>query len=461
MTGSGARCGVTLWLTPEVPGNWFVLRDGLESDCRAAAQMGYDGVELMIRSAEDCDREELAQVLSDNGLELAAVSSGGGALSRGLSMCSPDPRVREQAREFAAEIIEFAGSFGAPVVFGMLRGGVEPGLDRATALGWLREAMNEAGLRARKHGQNILIEPQNRYEINLINRLDEGVQFIESLDVDNARILADLFHMNIEERSVCAALREAADYIGHVHLADSNRRAPGYGHMDFAEVARTLREIGFDGYVVAELQPYPSPHEAAKQAIQCFRKYFAWGESQAAKPRGGGARSGSAVPDPRASHSAGAGELTMRMAVGSDSTGNLTRAIVSHLEEKGIELLRCGTLAGKEVDYVDGARETAEAVASGQCEQGLIFCNTGTGAPIIANKGPGVRAALCVDSYSAEIARMANNANVLVLSIRLTGETLAKEIVDTWLKTEPSTEPRRMSFHRKTDELDRHYRRTE
>ena len=84
----------------------------------------------------------------------------------------------------------------------------------------------------------------------------------------------------------------------------------------------------------------------------------------------------------------------------------------------------------------------------------MLFCNTGTGAAIIANKVPGVRAALCVHSYAAKIARLANNANIIVLSIRLTGEMLAKEIVDTWLATQPSTEPSRMNSHRKTDHLD-------
>ena len=148
----------------------------------------------------------------------------------------------------------------------------------------------------------------------------------------------------------------------------------------------------------------------------------------------------------------------MNMAVGSDSASSLTEAICKYLETKGIQLARCGRCGGADADYVDAAREVAELVASGACEQGLIFCWTGTGVTIIANKVPGARAALCVDSYSARIARLANNANILVLGIRLTGEPLACEIVDTWLETQPSTETRRVDFHRKTDELDRHYR---
>lgn len=149
----------------------------------------------------------------------------------------------------------------------------------------------------------------------------------------------------------------------------------------------------------------------------------------------------------------------MKMAIGSDSVSHLTEEITGYLKDKpGIELLQCGALAGRDVDYVDAAKEVAEAVASGQCDQGLLFCTTGTGVTIVANKIPGVRAALCVDSFSASIARLANNANVIVLGMRLTGEMLAKEIVDTWLATEPSTEERRVNFHRKTDEIDKQYR---
>jgi ribose 5-phosphate isomerase B len=148
----------------------------------------------------------------------------------------------------------------------------------------------------------------------------------------------------------------------------------------------------------------------------------------------------------------------MKMAVGSDSATHFAMTICSYLEEKGVELLRCGQCCGEQADYVDAARAVAEHVAAGRCDQGLLFCNTGTGVTIIANKIPGARAALCVDAYSARIARLANNANVLVLSVRYTGEMLGKEIVDEWLATQPSTEPRRVNFHRKTEELDAIYR---
>jgi ribose 5-phosphate isomerase B len=149
----------------------------------------------------------------------------------------------------------------------------------------------------------------------------------------------------------------------------------------------------------------------------------------------------------------------MKIAAGSDSASHFASVICEYLEGKGIELTRCGQCCGEQADYVDAARAVAEHVAEGRCDQGLLFCTTGTGVTIIANKVPGVRAALCVDTFSARIARLANNANVLVLSMRYTGELLGKEIVDEWLATEPSTEPRRVAFHRKTEELDQIYRK--
>lgn len=147
------------------------------------------------------------------------------------------------------------------------------------------------------------------------------------------------------------------------------------------------------------------------------------------------------------------------LALGSDCATHLTGAIIAHLKEKGHTVTLRGALTGQTADYVDAATAVAEAVATGACEQGLLFCTTGTGVTIAANKVPGVRAACCPDAHTARIARLANNANVLVIGMRLTGELAAKEIVDAWLATAPSDEPRRMAFHRKTEELDQRWRR--
>jgi ribose 5-phosphate isomerase B len=152
-------------------------------------------------------------------------------------------------------------------------------------------------------------------------------------------------------------------------------------------------------------------------------------------------------------------EKGMKLAVSSPKVCSLTEAVHKHLAGKGMELVLLGALAGRPSDYISAAEELAEAVAAGECGLGVLFCHTGTGATLIANKYPGVRAALCPDSFSARIARGANNANVLVLGIRLTGEALALEIVDAFLEPPVKDQPKWPDFHRRTDEIDQRYRK--
>ena len=125
------------------------------------------------------------------------------------------------------------------------------------------------------------------------------------------------------------------------------------------------------------------------------------------------------------------------MAVGSDERTHVTDAVVNHLRGVGIDVELHGPLTGHPMDWVDVGHEVGQRVASGACEQGVLFCWTGTGVSIAANKVPGIRAALCPDVETAKGARRWNDANVLVMSLRATPEAVAKEICDAWLETGP------------------------
>ena len=127
----------------------------------------------------------------------------------------------------------------------------------------------------------------------------------------------------------------------------------------------------------------------------------------------------------------------MKIVVASDEETNLTVLVVEHLKEKGQELVLLGALVDKENNkWAEIGREAAMKVANGEAEQGILFCWSGTGICMAANKVKGVRAALCWDAETAQLARKWNDANMLCLSLRFTSETLAKEILDTWFKTE-------------------------
>ena len=125
------------------------------------------------------------------------------------------------------------------------------------------------------------------------------------------------------------------------------------------------------------------------------------------------------------------------IAIGSDHAGYKLKAeIVKFLDEKGYQVKDLGTCDGSSVDYPDYGLAVAEAVKSGECENGIIICGTGIGISIAANKVPGIRAALCTDSFMARASREHNDANVLALGERVIGPGVAMDIVDTWLKTE-------------------------
>jgi ribose 5-phosphate isomerase B len=131
----------------------------------------------------------------------------------------------------------------------------------------------------------------------------------------------------------------------------------------------------------------------------------------------------------------------MRISVAADENTGVATAVVDELIRRGHEVVSHGVLEPTERDDWAWASEAAARdVASGRADQAVVCCWTGTGASIAANKVPGVRAALCVDAYTAEGARKWNDANVLALSLRLTSRAQLGEILDAWLATAPSAD---------------------
>ena len=129
------------------------------------------------------------------------------------------------------------------------------------------------------------------------------------------------------------------------------------------------------------------------------------------------------------------------IALGSDHGGyDLKQVVIGYLEEKGIPYRDFGCMDKSSCDYPVFGRAAAEAVASGECEKGIVICTTGIGISMVANKVPGVRCALCQDSYSAKMTRLHNDANMLAMGGGIVGPNLALDIVETFLNTEFSEE---------------------
>jgi sugar phosphate isomerase/epimerase len=171
-------------------------------------------------------------------------------------------------------MIAFGAQHEAPAIIGSMQGAHGGEVSREQALAWLAEALEELGEVAANAGVKLIYEPLNRYETNLFNRFNEAAAYLDGLTTQGVTMLADLFHMNIEEADIAATLREGARYVGHVHFADSNRRPVGNGHTVMEPIADALREIGYDGCISAEAFDWPDPDAAARQTIDSYRKYF-------------------------------------------------------------------------------------------------------------------------------------------------------------------------------------------
>jgi ribose 5-phosphate isomerase B len=131
----------------------------------------------------------------------------------------------------------------------------------------------------------------------------------------------------------------------------------------------------------------------------------------------------------------------MRLAIGSDERTHLTDQVVQRLLNENHDLILFGPLANSKSAWPEVARLVGEAVVSGDADEGILFCWTGTGVSIAANKIPGIRAALCDDAETARGARLWNNANVLCLSLRRISDVLAEEILESWFATKYEPNP--------------------
>jgi sugar phosphate isomerase/epimerase len=269
------RSAITVSLVPEAKGGPFVFWNDLANACEQAALFGFDAIEIFPPSADAVRRASLRELLAQHKLSVAAIGTGAGWVVQKLTLTHPDEGIRRKAREFICEIIDVAADFGAPAIIGSMQGRWEGAVSREQALVWLAEGLEELGEHAALRGVPLLYEPLNRYETNLFNRLGDTAAWLLTLRTSNVRILADLFHMNIEESDPAAALREAGALVGHVHFADSNRRAIGLGHTSVAPIIVALRDIGYAGYLSAEILPLPDAQTAARQTILAFRQHLA------------------------------------------------------------------------------------------------------------------------------------------------------------------------------------------
>lgn len=248
------------------------LRGDLGDSFSRVKKLGYQGVELSFREPKKVDADALRGLLEKHDLEAVALATGRSWGEDRLSFTNPDAAVRRNADVRMREYIQLAGALNAMVILGLMRGRIGETVRESAARRWARDAVRRAADVAARMGVRLVIEPINRYETNFVCSVQEALEFLAEVDRPNVGILADTFHMNIEDVSIPRSLEKARKHLFHVHVADSNRWAPGCGHLDFAEVFRTLRRIGYAGYVSVECLPKPDAVSCPRIALQTLTR---------------------------------------------------------------------------------------------------------------------------------------------------------------------------------------------
>ena len=232
-------------------------------------ELGYRGVELSLLDSQAIDQNRVLQNIRELGLEVYAIATGQTYYTDGFSLYGPTEEKRQMTIERLKGHIDFASRLNSTVIIGGIRGTIDaqgPTFDELQEKGSL--ALKACVRYAEKKGIILLLEPINRYETNVVNTLAEGSDVIKKIGSTHLKLLPDTFHMNIEERSLEESIVSAGAAIGYMHLADSNRQAPGRGHIDFSRIVSALKKINYSGPIGVEVLPLPDDYNAAEQAIR-------------------------------------------------------------------------------------------------------------------------------------------------------------------------------------------------
>ncbi len=239
---------------------WIYGQVSLPETLGRIAGAGCTGVELLGEPTR-WTPDEVRRGLSGAGLTPVALTASCKIPETRRDLAHPDASIRAEALAYLIDCLRFAADIGAPIVQ-MLPSGesrLAPITTRDQEWRWSVAGMREAAEEAARLGVRIAIEPLNRYEAYLVTTAEEALAYLDAVGSPHVGMTLDLFHANIEEPDIPGAIGAAGPRLWHVHVADTNRRGLGWGHLDLAPIAAALREVRYSGAAVLEIAPPEAP----------------------------------------------------------------------------------------------------------------------------------------------------------------------------------------------------------
>lgn len=247
----------------------LMLSGNLPGHLPRLADMGFEGIDLFIRRADEPDISEVVQSIRRTGLSVCILAAVSAFVDEGLYLSAPDPAIRSAMLERMRGQVRLAAELGAMVPIGLLRGR-DGGVEREKLLA---ESLFELHRFAQPLGVDLILEPVNRYETRLINTVHQALDFLQCYDLPPLGLLPDTFHMNIEEVSIERSLLAAGARCAHLHLADSNRHVPGKGHTPFTPIFKALSAIHYAGFLGLECIPAGDPWQDLADTLRFLHSW--------------------------------------------------------------------------------------------------------------------------------------------------------------------------------------------
>lgn len=250
--------------------------DSLEERLEHLAEWGYEGIEFWGGGLKD-RLSHIQSALKNSPVKASTICAG----FRGCPL-DADPNERELALSDIKDLLYASANLGAVgLIFVPIFGG--PRIPNLSPLGSPEQMekdllcllLEDLCKTAEKAGCLLLLEPLNRYETHLIRRLEQAVEICQRVNHPHLKIMADFFHMSIEEANLPAAIQATGNFIAHVHLADSNRLLPGQGHTDFKSGFDALKAIGYTGYMALECGIAGDPMQKLPECAQFLKGQMA------------------------------------------------------------------------------------------------------------------------------------------------------------------------------------------
>ena len=248
---------------------WIVGNEDMEYSFQRLQKYGYDGIEFAAEPAT-LDARHLRDPMARYGISCTSLC---GIFPENRDLTAPRGEAADAAVHYVMDSVDLAVKVGAPlmIVVPSPVGRVSPPEGRSFEELWECTAQNitRAADYAQNKGVILAIEAINRYETYLANTLEKALRLVREINHPAVKIMADLFHMSLEERSIPDSLRMVSEELVHVHIADNTREAAGLGSTDFKAAMRTLRDIGYQGSITMEFMPrLANPYESGDMATQ-------------------------------------------------------------------------------------------------------------------------------------------------------------------------------------------------